>query len=212
MRREHVRRVPVEPVLVTGLGVHDVRRVAAATAATSSSTAAADAAIDAAARARSSTRSAARYRANALLLARAQVVAAGAAVLRLGVDDVRVGWIDGSLESITAADAEPVVVHHARSASRPARPTPAPVVLEARIQVVRTAHVGGNPVREPRRHGVHEIPRLALVPADVETAVIAFHDVLAVLRIDPDGMLVDVRGLAVAAGGVERGEGLAAVE
>src|ERR1019366_10794138 len=143
--REHVRRVPVEPVLVTGLGVHDVRRVAAASAATTSATAtAADAAIDAAARACATGRRAACNRADALLLARAQVVAAGAAVLRLGVDDVRVGWIDGSLESITAADAEPLVVHHARSASRPARSTPAPVVLKARIQVVRTAHVGGD--------------------------------------------------------------------
>ena len=53
---------------------------------------------------------------------------------------------------------------------------------------------------------------LALVPADVEPAVVADHDVLRVLRIDPDRVLIDVARLAVAAGGVERRERLAAVE
>ena len=67
-------------------------------------------------------------------------------------------------------------------------------------------------VGERRGHRVHEVPRLALVPADVETAVVADHDVLRVLRIDPDRVLIDVAGLAVAAGLVERRERLAAVE
>jgi hypothetical protein len=38
-----------------------------------------------------------------------------------------------------------------------------------------------------------------VVPAHIEAAVIAFHDVPGVLRVDPDRVLIDVPRLAVAA-------------
>ena len=97
-------------------------------------------------------------------------------------------------------------------AARRARAAPAAVVLQADVDVVRTAHVGADPVGERGRHRVDEVPRPALVPADVEPAVVADQQVLRVLRVDPDRVLVDVTGRAVAAGIVERREGLAAVE
>jgi hypothetical protein len=45
-----------------------------------------------------------------------------------------------------------------------------------------------------------------------KTAVVADHKVLRILRIDPDRVLIDVAGIAVAAGVIERGKCLPAVE
>ena len=123
-----------------------------------------------------------------------------------------VGRIDRGIETVTAADAEPVRVHDAAAPAHGARPAPAAVVLQPDVDVVRPAHVGADDVRQRGGHRVDEVPGLALVPADVETAVVAAHDVLRVLRVDPDAVLIDVAGLAAAAGFVERHERLAAVE
>ncbi len=73
-------------------------------------------------------------------------------------------------------------------------------------------HVGRHPIGERGGHRVDEVPRSPLIPADVEPAVVADHDVLGVLRIDPDGVLIDVPRRVVAARVVERRERLSAVE
>src|SRR4029434_4957393 len=116
---------------------------------------------------------------------------------------------------VAAADAEPVGVENAAAATAAAhgaRAAPAAVVLKPDVHVVRVAHVRGHDVGERGRHRVDEVPRAALIPADVEPAVVADHDVLGIFLCDPDRVLIDVTGPTFAAGGVERRERLAAVE
>src|SRR5438874_2028645 len=73
------------------------------------------------------------------------------------------------------------------------------------------AHVRRHPVRERRRHRAHILPRLALIPRDHEAGIRAAHDVVAVLRIDPDRVLV-LAHVEEAARVVEEQERLTAVE
>src|SRR5206468_8616715 len=82
--------------------------------------------------------------------------------------------------------------------------TPTAVVLQADVHEIRTAHVGGHDVGQGGRHRVHEFPRASLIPADVETAIVANHEMLRIPRIDPDRMLIDMPRRTVAAGCIER--------
>ena len=165
-------------------------------------------------RCRRGTRRRRRNRPHAHRAACAQVGAHGAAVLRLGVHDVLVGRVHGRLEPVTRvleAHAEPVVVADAHAAPHGARPAPAVVVLEARVDVVRPVHVGRHPVGEPRRHRADVFPGGTLVPAHGEARVRAAHHVVRVRRVDPDRVVV--HGLvAVAHLLVDADERLAAVE
>ena len=89
------------------------------------------------------------------------------------------------------------MVHPDRARAHGARTAPRSVVLQARADVVRTPHVDRHVVRladgpEPRR-----FERLAAVVADVEAAVVAVHHVLAVVRVDPDRVVVHVTHAAL---------------
>src|SRR5439155_17067857 len=125
------------------------------------------AAAPAAAAGAGTARTGRRARTNALPAPCPQIVAIGIPILRLAINDVVVGRVDGGVEPVAAADAEPVRVHDSAAAAHGARAAPAPVVLQADVNEVRPAHVGGDDVGEPRRHGVHVVPRLALIPTDV---------------------------------------------
>ena len=124
-----------------------------------------------------------------------------------------IGRVDSGLEAVAAADAEPVGVEDpiGRLAGG-TRPAPAAVVLQADVDVVRPAHVGAHPVGKRRGHRVDEVPRPALVPRDVQPAVIADDQMLRVLRIDPQRVLVDMTGGVVAAGVVECCERASTIE
>ena len=93
-----------------------------------------------------------------------------------------------------------------------ARPAPAAVVLQADVDVVRPAHVGADPVRKRCGHRVDEVPRPALVPRDVQPAVVADDQMLRVLRIDPQRVLIDMTGGVVAARVVECCERASTIE
>src|SRR5262249_58517163 len=110
----------------------------------------------------STAASAAGVRSNALPTADAQVVAVGRAVLRLGDDHVVVGGIDRGIETVAAADAEPVRVHDPAASAHSAWSAPAAVVLQPDVDVIRPAHVGGADVRETGRHPVDVVPHSAL--------------------------------------------------
>src|SRR5262249_49258873 len=129
-----------------------------------------------------------------------QIVARGVSVLRLAVDDVRMIDVDAGVEAVATTDAVPIHVGDAATAALRARTAPTVVVLEAGVDVIRMLIVSGDDVRQSRCHRRDEIPRAALGVAHIEAAVVADHEMIRVLRIDPDRVLIDVRGLAVAAG------------
>ena len=130
---------------------------------------------------------------DAVASAGAQIDAVRVAILRLRVEDRPVRLIVLGVEAVAAANPEPVGVEDAVAAARRARSAPAAVVLQAAADVVRLPHVGADRVELPDRHGVHVLPGVTAVVGDVETAVVAEHQVIAVLRIDPDRVMVAVR-------------------
>jgi len=97
------------------------------------------------------------------------------------------------IETIATARPEPVRIGNAHIASRLARAAPRTVILQSAIHVVRPAHIDSNRV-ELCRHdsGVDELPCVTAIVADVQAAVIADHDVVAILWIDPDGVMIAV--------------------
>src|SRR5437899_760000 len=78
-----------------------------------------------------------RGRPDALLGARAKVVAAHVAVLRLGIDDGPVRGILPRVEPVAPRYLEPVGVDRPGGGSEGARPAPRVVVLQAAAHVVR---------------------------------------------------------------------------
>src|SRR5206468_11906029 len=106
--------------------------------------------------------------------------------------DVVVGGVDLILEAVATADALPHPLTDAASVANGARPTPRAVVLKPHADVIRMPHVRRGVVAEAHRPEAQRLPLLAAVPGDVDAAVVAVHHVLAVERIDPDGVIVDV--------------------
>src|SRR5439155_24376058 len=140
VRREDERCVPVEAVLIAGRRVQHVRRTLWLSEASGlhrrrlfgwrfgsrrpacrragrlpcARRSAASTSLPAAAASGSRLAGAGwRARPNALPAAGAQVVAVGVSVLRLAIDNVVVGRIDGGVEPVAASYAEPVGVHDA---------------------------------------------------------------------------------------------------
>ena len=98
------------------------------------------------------------------------------------------------VETVAAAHTVPVGVEDPVSAAarRRGRAAPAPVVLQPAAHEVRLPHIGAHRVELPGGHGVHVFPRSPLVVADRQSAVISDHQVIAVVRIDPDRVMIAV--------------------
>src|ERR1019366_10585496 len=73
---------------------------------------------------------------NALLLPRLHVVANDSAILRLGVHDIGVGWIDCGIKTVSANRYVPVTAGNSLFVTRLARAGPAVVVLKSAVHVV----------------------------------------------------------------------------
>src|SRR5262249_48531994 len=142
---------------------------AASTAATTTTTSATGrAAIDTRGiRTARATACAARARTNAHRHAGVQVIARRVSVLRFAVDDVRMIDVDAGIEAVAATDAVPIHVGDTTAAALRARPAPAVVVLEARVDVIRTLIVRRDDVRESRCHRRDEVPRATLRVAHI---------------------------------------------
>src|SRR6185295_12882056 len=150
---------------------------------------------------------AARLRLDEDLLAALAVVAAEAAVLRLGVDDVRVLGIHLRLEAVAALGDEPVRIADAVLVVGARRSAEAEVVLGAAVDVVeRLVVVEAHAVELRDRQVALEVPARAAVPGLGEAAVAADQQVIGVGGVDPHHVVVDVLVLLA-----ERPEGLAAV-
>src|SRR5205807_5404839 len=90
-----------------------------------------------------------------------------------------------------------VVVLNPRRLARAARPRPRAVVLQTAHHVVeRLPVVGVNLVELPCGEVVDDLPVLAAVHRDGDAAVLPLPHTLRVLRVEPEGVEVDVRAPA----------------
>ena len=132
-----------------------------------------------------------RARADAPALAGGQAGAPDVAVLRLEVDDGVVGRVHGRVEAVAAAHAVPVLAQDV-AVAHPAGPAPGAVVLQSGADVVGPPHVHRRVVGLSDRPAPERLPGLAPVVAHVDRAVVADDQVIAVVGVDPEGVLVDV--------------------
>src|SRR5260370_35293589 len=93
------------------------------------------------------------------------------AVLRFRVDNVRIDWIHLRIESVAAADIDPLVIGDALRDQACAGTTPGKVVLQTPANVIRLLHVEGNFVKLADRNVIHVVPIAAAVVGDGDAAV-----------------------------------------
>src|SRR5262249_47700086 len=101
-------------------------------------------------------------------------------------------------EAVAAADADPVLVNRPVAVADHAGAAPAAVVLQAAVDVVVPPRVHIDVVELADRHLIEEVPVGHAVVGDVVAAGAADEHVAAVLRVDPQRVLVG--GAPAAAG------------
>ena len=115
------------------------------------------------------------------------------AVLRHGVDGVRVGRVDARLHAVRAADAAPVAGANAGLVASAGRAAHRAVVLRAAVDVVeRGGVVHGDAIELRARERVEVPPGLAAVVRFVEPAVVARDQVQGVGRVEGECVVIDV--------------------
>ena len=133
------------------------------------------------------------FRLDVHFFARFAIEADQPAVLRLGVDDVRITGINGAEKAVTAGGDEPVRVDDAIGGGGLRRAAKGEVVLRAAIdEVERFALVDRDPVKLRDRQVGHVGPADAAVPGFVEAAIVAVEQVIGVGRVDPHDVVVDM--------------------
>jgi hypothetical protein len=101
--------------------------------------------------------------------------------------------IDLCVETIAACNTEPVGIRDpGLLVSSLAWTTPRSVILQTTVNVVRFPHVHANRIKLRGGNSVDELPVLALIVANVHAAIVADQQVVAVRRIDPDRVVIDV--------------------
>ena len=99
-----------------------------------------------------------------------------------------VARVDLDVHAVPPTDEAPLVDRRAAAA----RALEGAVVLRAAVDVVRRRHVDLDGVELPHRLRVDTPPRLAVVVARIESAVVSDHDPPRHLRIDPHRVVIDV--------------------
>ena len=135
-----------------------------------------------------------RLRLDSLSLAGPYIVPDDAAILRLGIHDIRVGGIYRRVEAVAADGEVPVAVGYSLRVSRAARACEAVVVLKATVHVIGVPHVETDCVVLRDGQVADEVHRFTAVVRDVHTAVVADDEVVGVRRVDPHRVIVDVSG------------------
>ena len=121
-----------------------------------------------------------------------QVAAREVAVLRFGVDDVRVGGVDAGVEAVAALHGDPVLVADAGGLQAGAGAAPGVVVLQAAADAVGLLEIVGDFVELAERDVVQVAPVAAAIPGHPDAAVVAVEDVVGIRRVDPDGVDIAV--------------------
>src|SRR5262249_59097893 len=109
---------------------------------------------------------------------------------------------DLAAETVAAAPAEPILANRPGIGPGPRWPSPGAVVLQAAVRLVVAARVDGDVIELADGVVVQMVPDGHAIVGDVEAAVAADDGVPAILRVDPQGVLVGVD--APAAVGPER--------
>ena len=121
------------------------------------------------------------------------VVAVQSAVLILRIKDVRIFRIDLSLKPVAAQGKEPFAVGDPIVGVGAGRPTERIIILGAAINIVeRRVIVDADLIELGYRQIGFEGPGSAAVEALVDPAVAAGQEIVGVVRIDPQGVVVDV--------------------
>ena len=113
------------------------------------------------------------------------------AVIRAGVDDVRVARIGSDVAAFAAADLIPVGVIDAAAAG-PARNRNGGVVLLRAVDPVRKLIVGDHVIKLTGRLVLERRPGPAAIPRDCRAAVVAVDHALRIVRRDPEAVVVGV--------------------
>ena len=143
------------------------------------------------------------------------------AVLQLRVDDVGILGVDHGIEAVAPQRHIPVRVADS-APQRPRRATHGVVVLRPAVDVVEGFVVGGGDLVVLGQRQVGEMaPVLPEVEGLVESSVVAQDQMLGIVRVEGDGVMVDVHaprrqpapGLAAVVGRLQEGvQGVDAVE
>ena len=121
------------------------------------------------------------------------VVPHQAAVLPLGIDDVRIRGVDHRVEAVAEDGDEPVAVANAVHVVGARRSSLGGVVLGAAVDVVEgRVVVDGDLVELGDRQVRGVAVGLAAIPGLVQSAIAADDQVVRILGIDPEGVIVDV--------------------
>ncbi len=129
--------------------------------------------------------------------AQVAIDAADVAALRLGVHGIGIAGVGHGPESVPAEEVLPAAVGDAALVLGIAHPRA--VVLEPSVDLVRVLVVDGHMIKLRDGKVGRLPPAAAAVERDPQTAVVAAHDVLGVVGVDPQVVPVAVR--AAAAGG-----------
>ena len=139
-----------------------------------------------------------RRRLQAHAVARVQVNALQLAPLAGGVDDVRVGGIEGHPEAVATVDRLPVRIENAAPRILAGAPVggagahPGAIVLQATAHPVGRREVHIHVIELTEIDVVEEVPAVGPVVAQIDAAVVAQQDVARVLGIDDDGVVIHV--------------------
>ena len=100
------------------------------------------------------------------------------------------------METVATAHLLPIFIH--RPGSRPAerRSSPASVVLQAAIDPVGATGVDRDVIKLADRHVIDVIPVTGAIIRHVKPAIAAEHQVAAVPRVDPEGVVIGVNSPA----------------
>src|SRR4029077_15644070 len=134
--------------------------------------------------------------ANGEALAGANIATLNGAVLRLGIDDIRIVPINPADKPIAAADRDPVLVHRPRAIERNRRPAPRAVVLQSAGDVIRLLRTDGHVIKLPDGDGVELIPVGGAIVGGVKAAIAAHQHVARIALVDPHRVLIGVNAFA----------------
>ena len=91
--------------------------------------------------------------------------------LRLGIDDIGVGWINLLIHAIAEIDLKPVAVQNPNVISRRARSTPRMGVLRATVDVVGSFHIDAYCIKLCYRNVRNFVPSFAAIPRKIQPSV-----------------------------------------
>ena len=133
-----------------------------------------------------------RHRSYRPLLSCLRIEAEEVAVLGFGVDDSRVGGVYLDIEPVSAPYPEPFVIGNSLAIHGSAGTSPAPVVLQAAVNVIGLPHIHADLVELSQGQGVDKVPGFAPVVGEMNPTIRAHNHMVGVSWINPHSVVVAV--------------------